>query len=212
MKKSTEPLKIVFLDIDGVLNGNSNKIMAWVAFKSGSRVLYKLFSHFYPRYKEDLYSIHEDKVARLAKIVHSTNAKIVLISSWRDRVLKAFVNKDMREKYPNQEFTILYNLFKKYNLSIYDVAPHDQLGYRSSEIAMWLDKCKSPIYSFVVLDDEVNDEFIDRQIITCDYPEKAGYWDTLDGLRDKHVGPAIKLLNKKLDSKNKYTNILGGYI
>lgn len=210
MSKYNEALKIVFLDIDGVLNGNSNKIMAWIAFKSKSRILYNLASLFYPGYQENLFAIHEDKVARLAKIVHTTKAKIVLISSWRDKALRGFMNKELRDKYPDANFALLYNAFKKYGLSIYDVTPHDSISYRSAEIATWLDKCKTPIYSFVVLDDEINEEFLDRQIVTCDDPDNVGYWNTLEGLRDKHVEPAIKLLNKKLDSKSKYTKFLGG--
>ena len=72
-------MKVIFLDIDGVLNGNSYFTGALVKLK-----MRKLFRFIEKKFNRDLYGVHKDKVRRLAKIVHKTGAKVVMSSSWRD--------------------------------------------------------------------------------------------------------------------------------
>ena len=71
-------IKIIFLDIDGVLNGYNK----WTYFAINvSRKLHIPVS--FMRETLDIFGIKEKYVRRLAKIVHSTGAKVVMSSSWR---------------------------------------------------------------------------------------------------------------------------------
>ena len=73
--------KIIFLDIDGVLNGyNFWSILGWrlACLTHNDKI-----TEWY-RKTTDPCGVHENKVKRLAKIVHKTKAKVVMSSSWRD--------------------------------------------------------------------------------------------------------------------------------
>ena len=212
MNKYSGSLKIIFLDIDGVLSGNDNLIKSFIFNKLIPRNLRDsdFIRDFY-----NPYIIDENKVKLLHDIVQKTNAKIVLCSAWRADALKFMLNREcIKKMHKNENARLLVEYFTKYNLHIYDITPKDPLAYRSTEIASWLDRCKKPIYSFVVIDDEINEEFMkyDKQVCTCDNPDRSGCWNICDGLRPKHVNHIINILNTKLDSKSKYVdNIIGGF-
>ena len=76
-KKNTKQ-KIIFLDVDGVLNGyDSLRLLGW-------NIACKLhIQDWYRKHTRKPFSIHEEKVKRLAKIIKATDAKVVLSSSWR---------------------------------------------------------------------------------------------------------------------------------
>ena len=74
-------MKVIFLDIDGVLNGyNKWNTLGFDISK---------FLHIEKFYKKivEPFGVHERKVKRLAKIVKRTGAKIVMSSSWRFRYM-----------------------------------------------------------------------------------------------------------------------------
>ena len=122
-------MKIIFLDIDGVLNYNN--------FKSET----KTGSMF----------VSDKKMEILKKIIEETNAKIVLSSTWR----KGW--KDLDLGLPSclaSDFIELRDKFKEYELEFYDKTPI--LSYymtrRGEEINLWLDKHKE-VEGFVIIDD-----------------------------------------------------------
>lgn len=122
-------MKIIFLDIDGVLD---------------------IFNT-----EELLQELLEPALLRLRRIVTETDAKIVVISNWRygsekytDRIRPESGFVQERENWKQ-----LVEVFKEYDLEIYDVSPwDDMLETRSEEIRQYLN-LHTDITHFVILDD-----------------------------------------------------------
>ena len=116
-------MKIVFLDIDGVLN-----------------------SAAYDRNKPtDGGNIDVTRLELLKALVDKTGARIVLTSSWREHWEKN--PEDMDEKGVE-----LAETFKKAGLEIYDKTPFIGYLERSKEIRLWLEE-NGEVESFVIIDD-----------------------------------------------------------
>ena len=121
-------MKIIFLDIDGVLNSEMYE---------ASR-------------KDDCGDGYIDlsRVKLLADIVNATGAKIVLTSSLRLEWEKASERCGSDGKYINQ-------CFDRYGLSIMDKTPYFSLfTERRKEILSWISNHRSEVESFVILDDK----------------------------------------------------------
>ena len=121
-------MKIIFLDIDGVLNSETYE---------ASR-------------NEDCGDGYIDlsRVKLLADIVNTTGAKIVLTSSLRIEWEKDSERCDKDGKYINQ-------CFDRYGLSIMDKTPYFSLfTERRKEILSWISNHRSEVESFVILDDK----------------------------------------------------------
>lgn len=119
-------MKILFLDIDGVLN-----------------------SREYDRKRNwnEQTDIDETRLPLVKEIIDKTGAKIVLISTWRSHW-----NSD--ESLCDEDGNYINRLFAKYGLAIYDKTPDlGLLSKRKDEVKAWLAKRKSGIESFAILDD-----------------------------------------------------------
>ena len=136
-------MKVIFLDIDGVLNG----------YNFWNLSLFKLVSPFpkirdFVRRNYDIFGVHESKVKRLAKITKATGAVIVISSSWRGGWFTKYEEKSDRHKR-------LEDLFKKYNIKVIDITPKYFNGKRCDEILSWLSKHEEKVERFIVIDDEL---------------------------------------------------------
>jgi hypothetical protein len=189
MKK---PIKIVFLDIDGVLNGHTywDSLVWRIFWRLGLRKLHrKLF--------RAPYGVHEEKIRRLGKIIEKTGALCVMTSSWRD----AYFSED--SNYALSNILELKTLFEKYHIKVIDRTGRDSHGRRQNEILEWLAKHQDEYeyISFCILDDEADYLKIfmdDKLVITTNRPYVKLHWMGRDGLQDKHVRKAIKILNESL--------------
>lgn len=170
--------KVIFLDVDGVLNSD--------------RTLY-----------EDI-SLEDDLILNLKEIVNKTKAKIILSSSWRlsTDAIAMLMNKldkfglvisgmtcdgvdlDWLEKYE-------FDTTKKYLDTKFDWDENRQIKItrdRGAEIFKWLhdhDDC-----AYVILDDEIEDikpYFSESVIVKTSYKI---------GLTKEDVKKAIQILNK----------------
>ena len=188
-------MKIIFLDIDGVLNGyNYWNTLGWEIINAFNS---KKLKNWY-RNIADPFGIHVRKMKRLAKIVQETGAKIVLSSSWRIGLWKTRYE-DMY--YDQKKFVDLCN---KYNIDVIDITPSSLNNRRDKEILMWLSKHEKDIESFIILDDENtilqafnNDK---RFIQTSCVPKGVmitGRSCENTGLNNKHVKQAIRILNEE---------------
>lgn len=120
-------MKIIFLDIDGVLNSEKYKALPLENCVDGY--------------------IDLSRVKLLADIVNATDAKIVLISSLRLLWDKSPELCGDDGKYINKCFT-------QYGLSIMDKTPYMSFfTARRKEIISWLSVHQNEVESFVIIDD-----------------------------------------------------------
>ena len=154
--------RIIFLDIDGVLN-----------------------SVKYDRERTDKEgNIDETRMVLLKELVDSTNAEIVLSSSWR----KHWSIDDSECDNIGRE---LNSTFDKYGMIISDKTPVLSALDRSVEIQTWLEKHLCEIQSFVIIDDTFGG-----------WGVLANNWVKTDsrigrGLEMKHIEMAKRILLKK---------------
>lgn len=150
-------MKIIFLDIDGVLNSDKyDKVRDW----------------------NKMSFIDESRLALLKQIVDKTGAAIVLISTWRKHW-------DKNKSLCDSSGLYICEMFEKYGLSIYDKTPYlGIMAERRNEIKDWLQYMEEKIESFVIIDDypfgweELNDYYIKtepnfRDGLEIEHVEKA---------------------------------------
>lgn len=135
-------MKVIFLDIDGVLNTE--------AYRENPDVDY---------FEQPISEVH---MPLLEYLVKSTGVKIVLSSTWREYWDNGEVQFDRFGDYIN-------NIFGKYGLEIYDKTP--ELRDRSEEIDEWIKLHQGEVESYVILDDfdfDWSDENEKRLVKTTD--------------------------------------------
>lgn len=186
-------MKVIFLDVDGVLNNEPHAIALHKLVEEG-----KMSSDEYHKIWDLPY---DDTALPLKHIVEETGAKIVLSSSWR--ILR-------------DHCKLLENKLREYGLEIMDKTPHgvtkeelQEAGFdyrkawdlnlfeevdtargthdRGAEIAVWLHR-HPEVESFVILDDDIEDikPYYTKEHIQTDF---YGYALTME-LAEK----AIKIL------------------
>ena len=182
-------INVIFLDIDGVLNGyNFWNLLGW-------NIISKFNSDRLKDWYRDItepFGVHERKVKRLAKIIHNTmNTKVVISSCWRFGLQSNNLSYAQRK---------LLDLFDKYDIKIYGYTPRSESGKRDEEIKAWLSKHKE-VNKFIILDDENFDLqcFMGKELIQTSSVSRGRYikgrWYENTGLKNKHVRQAIKILN-----------------
>lgn len=117
-------MKIIFLDVDGVLN--SQRLME--------------------QWEETGVLLDEENIACLKEIVEATGAKIVLTSTWRTGWSPVKEEVD-------EACAVLVDMLAKYDLQIMDKTPVSESCRRENEIKAWMDGSKEKIHRFVILDD-----------------------------------------------------------
>lgn len=153
-------MKIIFLDIDGVLNS---------------------IKTFIERNSKKELELDEEKIILLKEIVDSTDAKIVLISSWR-----YFLDKNLRPL--DNKTSQLLELFNKHGINLYDKTTIK--NDREEEIIEWI-YINNP-ENFIIIDDS-NYEILKDHLIKTYFSNNEFL-----GLCNKHVEESINMLNKKI--------------
>ena len=176
-------MKVLFLDIDGVLNSEN-----WFAYRiycvknNMVNILMNFVDTDDRNIKHKLTMLDDRAMANLNRIVEETDCKVVLSSSWRSSIESENI------------FTQNLLKLKGFKYEFYDVTPRlwfsDFSIRRGEEIKFWLDKEseKHEIESFAILDD-------DSDML----PEQMNNFIHIDrqvGLTDRDVLTAIKILNK----------------
>ena len=176
-------MKVLFLDIDGVLNSEN-----WFAYRiycvknNMVNILMNFVDTDDRNIKHKLTMLDDRAIANLNRIIEETECKVVLSSSWRSS--RKSVN----------DLTQYILKIKGFKYEFYDVTPRlwfsDFSIRRGEEIKFWLDKEseKHEIESFVILDD-------DSDML----PEQMNNFIHVDGqvgLTDRDVLTAIEILNK----------------
>lgn len=159
-------MKVIFLDVDGVLNSEVSREQERNNFDNWME-----------------HEVSEMHVNNLKKIVDATGAQIVLSSSWRFDHPKA----TGRDFIVDPLMKVLDRKLKAVGLDIIDVTPDLRGKIRGAEIQDWLDR-HSEVERFVILDDDVdmNDEQKPFFVNTT----------FKNGLTDELANKAIEILNK----------------
>lgn len=158
--------KIIFLDIDGVLN--SADYLDHTKHCNG-------YSDISPK-----------KVKLLKKIVDRTGAEIVLSSTWR------YLGKRKNEP-EHPMYTYLTDTLKEYGMEIVDHTPYIEQD-RPREIKAWLDKQSDKDIRFVSLDDDFPKHKYD-EVGIGDCLVRTSFYEKDGGLRKEHVEKAVEILN-----------------
>ena len=134
-------MKIVFLDVDGVLN--------YIGCKS----------HTY-----GYYFVEDNKIKLLKEIIDRTEAQIVLSSSWR---VERFDKYKFTKPYKYKLYHKLVKKLNEYGLTILSHTPvlHE---WRGKEIDQWLKSWEGEVIeNFVILDDRYDmDPYMDKLVQT----------------------------------------------
>lgn len=162
--------KIVFLDIDGVLN---------------SADYFDQTKHC-KGYSE----INPEKVKLLKEIVDRTGSEIVLSSTWRNLAKR----KDESE---HPMYTYLTDTLREYGLKIIEHTPYIDMN-RPKEIKAWLDGQPDTDIKFVSLDDDFPQQKYD-EVGIGDCLVKTSFYEKDGGLRREHVEKAVEILNGRIE-------------
>lgn len=167
-------LKILFLDIDGVLNNVSSKTM-WVCGPCN-------------------YGIDPNNVKVLKKIIKKTDSKIVWITSWR-RHPDNFIWYFSTYSHFSNPFPEIREKLKKFTYSEYPIAPHTYGGNKSNDVSLWFKDNKLDITKneckFAILDDQ-DDEGLEI------YKNSFFRTDIQTGLTDELADKVIAHLNSTI--------------
>jgi hypothetical protein len=162
-------MKIVFLDIDGVLNSHAYSVERNLA--DPTHEMRAGFLPKNPRFWAPM--IDKKAMPRLNKIIAETDAKIVISSSWR-------------HANPAKKMQTILEL-AGFVGEVIDQTPVME-GPRSWEISSWL-AANATAKRFVILDDGKSaGEGLEKWFI---------HTDLSHGLQDEHVARAIILLGRK---------------
>lgn len=167
-KEDNPGIKIVFLDVDGVLNSSSTKDTC------GKYV-----------------GIEDEKVELLKKLVDETGARIVLVSTWKEYWYKEPFFKDKQDYLANY----LDKKLDKYGLYAIDKT-EDEVLNRGDGILEYIHHLKwkgIDVKKFVILDDELFDYLrtkLTKNLVQTSYNK--------GGLQLKHIRKAIEKLNSSL--------------
>lgn len=188
-------MKIIFLDVDGVLNGYNLRIHCQL------HILKFLFPNKW-RTIFDIFGVHISKLLYLWIITKRTGAKIVMSSSWRYGFLSTPIEKMCKDKKK------LYRIMKFLNILPIDITTTESKD-RGQQILQWLEEHKDlNIESFCVIDDEMFD--IKPYIVPCYLLSTHGEENRLikfkccgcydgAGLKIKHIPKAISILNTRIE-------------
>ena len=154
-------VKVIFLDVDGVLNSIGNTIRVVKRLRRRKMPIRSLSMYYVPFRRACL--------KNLARIVRRTGAKVVITSTW---------------KTGKESLAVLRARLAEYGVPVYDCTK--MIGDRGAEIKEWLSEKRDVSgVRYVVLDDEINDivGYIGKAgVIEVDGECGLSFWDSLKAI------------------------------
>lgn len=177
-------MKVVFLDVDGVLNTSKTFERVYYSFKNTG--------------KKEL-EIDSFRLEYLREIIDETDSKLVLSSTWR-RFFEKVDNKVVPRSEKGKQF---YDVLSNYNIEIYDILSFDNDINREGLIIDWLSK--NEVETFIIIDDEPSlfNILLDNLIQTSKAKNNQilTNMDDCFGLCEPHIEKAKEMLNIKVKVK-----------
>ncbi len=168
-------MKLIFLDVDGVLN----------------------YSHCEASVG-GFCGVEPEKVKLLKQIVDATGAKLVLSSTWRRHIPVGIPLEAQTDPFACE----LLSKLADEGLKLYDMTSTEiEDGNRKKQITALIDryvKSGQPVESWVVLDDDIFDGFTEKDFKK--HFVKTSFYDR--GLCESHVKKAICILNGSEDENS----------
>jgi hypothetical protein len=175
-KLDEEEMKVLFLDVDGVLNSQESMGRLhheWLA--SGEKT--KTGKYCFP-----LGHLDETLIGRLNDLVELTDCHIVLSSTWRK----------VTELHEFRGYMVARGF--KYSERIVSKTPVLNLtgeqSCRGREIQLWIDEHKEQVSTYAILDDDSFD-------IIKIHPNNLVHVYFMEGLRECDITKVSKILNPK---------------
>lgn len=159
-------MKIIFLDVDGVLN------TYYTEAKTSNGATF----------------VDDRKVHILKDIIDKTGAKIVLSSTWR--IGWKHLELSMKDTWAAKDFIELRDKLREFEIDLYDKTPilDKFMRCRGEEIKMYLNNSKDDIEGYVIIDD-LGGKWLrpcsSHLLQTSEYK----------GLQEKHVKVVERILN-----------------
>lgn len=183
-------MRVIFLDIDGVLNGWNDTYDLISDILSSNRFTRKLWENY------DIFGVSFYRVFLLWILVRLTNSKVVLSSSWRFGWYIPYKNCNKRMKSLKRKLSF-------FHIQVIGCT-NNKDGMRGLEIKDWLDNTNYDVKSFVILDDEDFDikEFFPNHLVktsnlSTDDVMSGNRENECSGLSLKYVFAAKKILTDK---------------
>ncbi len=161
-------MKLIFLDIDGVLNTDYTKELT----SSGT-----IF-------------VEDNKIKILKQIIDETDAKVVLSSTWRMGWLGSEM--EIQRSVFGQDFIELRNKLEEFGIVLYDKTPvfDNYMRLRGEEIKAYLDSHNN-IDGYVIIDD------LDGHYLRpCS--SHLLQTSQLKGLQEKHIKAAKRIMKMEV--------------
>ena len=174
-------MKILFLDMDGVLNSEESFVANHHAREEERFKRNDASVAFAKEFCWPLGHISPPLVERLNKIVENTHCKIVLSSSWR--IICSI--EELRGWLTQKGFVYADRLIDKTGQNSKDA--------RGGEIQDWLD-AHPEVTKYVILDDDSED--IIGSYTTKKHPNNFVHVPFKWGLQDEHIIQVIEILNE----------------
>lgn len=176
----TKKMKVIFLDIDGVLNVEVFINAFWAICKQMKLTRKEASESHKANLHDDFGNVFcPTACSRLAWIIEETGAKIVISSTWRHSGLEAMQEMWKARNLPGEVIDIT-----PVNMDDRDL-PFKDRAERGNEIKEWLNK--NPVESYVIFDDD--DDML---------PEQENNFvptDSMYGITNELAERAIKILN-----------------
>lgn len=161
-------MRIIFLDIDGVLN-SMPYLLSVDAIRNDAN--------------NPEGAIDARHVAILNEIIRLSGAEVIISSSWRSAYSPDEIQKILELRgFIGQVIGATPLLHNHYS-------EDGELLYRGNEIQQWLDKTDQNIESFIIIDDDSDMEHLTHRLINTDLDS---------GLTAEHIPLALSLFDIKL--------------
>lgn len=180
-------MKIIFLDIDGVMN-YQDAYTKKECFDKPLDIHYENGDYKYPIHKDKYQTFGKDAKDLINKLILETGANVVISSSWRHSGIDYMRDVWSSEKMEGEIIGITPVMLKVTGIGLSESSYRIPRG---CEIEYYIENSKIQIDEYVIIDDDMDMLYSQKNnfihIIELDF----------DGFAERHYNKALKILNGK---------------